>query len=63
LASVDEATYHGGSMRDHPMVWCHERLGGRVFYTGLGHDSAAYSDSAFMTHLTGAIRWAARQLD
>jgi type 1 glutamine amidotransferase len=61
LASVDEASYHGGTMGDHPLVWCHERLGGRCFYTGLGHESAAYSDPRFMAHLAGAIRWAARK--
>jgi type 1 glutamine amidotransferase len=61
LASVDEASYHGGSMGDHPIMWCHERLGGRVFYTALGHESAAYSDPRFMAHLAGAIRWVARK--
>lgn len=61
LASVDEASYHGGTMGEHPVVWCHEQLGGRVFYTALGHESAAYSDPHFMAHLAGAIHWVAKR--
>lgn len=61
LASVDERSYHGGRMGDHPIIWCHEAVGGRSLYTGLGHDSALYAEPLFMEHLASAIRWAARQ--
>ncbi|HEV8247185.1 MAG TPA: ThuA domain-containing protein [Polyangiaceae bacterium] len=61
LASVDERSYEGGKMGDHPIVWCHDDLGGRVLYTGLGHDSAAYSDPLFMSHLARAVGWAAQR--
>ncbi|MGW5097387.1 ThuA domain-containing protein [Streptomyces nodosus] len=61
LAAADESSYRGGGMgEDHPLVWCHERGAGRVFYTALGHDSEAYQDPAFRAHLLGAVRWAAR---
>ena len=36
-----------------------ERVGGRAFYTALGHTSESYTDSLFMTHLVRAIDWAA----
>ena len=62
LASVDESSYEGGKMgKDHPIIWCHEALGGRSFYCGLGHDSALYSDPLFVAHLAAAVRWCARQ--
>lgn len=61
LATVDESSYEGGRMgADHPLVWCHERLGGRSFYTALGHASEAYGDPAFRQHVLGGIRYAAR---
>jgi type 1 glutamine amidotransferase len=60
LASVDESSYEGGKMGDHPIVWCHETLGGRSLYCGLGHDSALYSDPLFMDHISAAVRWCAR---
>jgi len=61
LASADESSYAGGGMGDdHPLVWCHEHGGGRVFYTALGHSSEAYADPDFRAHLLGGIRWAAR---
>ncbi|MFI6345704.1 ThuA domain-containing protein [Streptomyces sp. NPDC050560] len=61
LATADESSYEGGGMgADHPLVWCHERLGGRVFYTGLGHTRESFRDPAFARHLLGAVAWAAR---
>jgi type 1 glutamine amidotransferase len=36
LASLDEATYQGGTMgHDHPIVWCQKFEGGRIWYTAL----------------------------
>lgn len=61
LATLDEASYTGGTMgADHPIVWAHERLGGRALYTGLGHVAARWSDPAFVDHITGAVGWARR---
>lgn len=59
LLSVDEASYRGGEMgADHPIAWCHEHLGGRAFYTGLGHAPEHYEDPAFLAHLDGGLAWA-----
>ncbi|KKY32520.1 putative glycosyl hydrolase [Diaporthe ampelina] len=61
LLTVRESTYEGGSMgADHPVAWCHEFEGGRVFYTALGHFDEAYQDLLFMGQVINAIIWAAR---
>lgn len=58
LLRVDESTYEGGGMGgDHPIAWCHERLGGRALYTGLGHTIESYAEPAFREHLSKALRW------
>jgi len=58
LLTVDETTYHGGTMgADHPLAWCHEYGGGRSFYTALGHAEETYQDPEFLTHVLGALRW------
>ncbi|MET0494031.1 MAG: ThuA domain-containing protein, partial [Actinoplanes sp.] len=60
LATVDEKTLTGGTMGyDHPISWCKDYQGGRSFYTGLGHNSASYSNGSFRKHLLGGIQWAA----
>jgi len=73
IISVDERTYNieddrwfkGVNMRmgDHPVVWCHENEGGRVFQTALGHSPDAYDNPLFRQHLTGAVLWAGRKVD
>lgn len=61
LLAVKEASYEGGDMgADHPIAWCHEFEGGRVFYTALGHFDEAYQDLSFMGQLINGIIWAAR---
>ena len=58
LLTVDEASYTGGTMgADHPIAWCHERLGGRSFYTALGHTDESFAEPAFLRHLHGALSW------
>ncbi len=61
LGSVDESSYEGGRMGDHPIVWWHDALGGRCLYSGLGHDSALYSEPVFMDHIAAAVRWCSRR--
>jgi type 1 glutamine amidotransferase len=63
LATLDESTYQGGGMgADHPIAWC---LGGgplgrgRAFYTAGGHTEQSWSEPRFLSHLAGALRWAA----
>jgi uncharacterized protein len=58
LLTVDETSYEGGTMgADHPLAWCHERLGGRAFYTALGHTDESFAEPAFLRHLRGALSW------
>ncbi|MFE7648776.1 ThuA domain-containing protein [Streptomyces phaeoluteigriseus] len=59
LASLDESSYSGGTMRgDHPIAWCQDYQGGRAFYTGGGHTKESYADPVFRRHLVGGIRYA-----
>ncbi|MBD0284124.1 MAG: ThuA domain-containing protein, partial [Flavisolibacter sp.] len=59
LAYLDETTYEGGQMGDnHPFIWYHEFDGGRAFYTGGGHTKESYSDSLFLKHILGGIKYA-----
>lgn len=57
LVTLDETTYQGGTMGDHPIGWCQNFEGGRSFYTGGGHSSEAFSEPLFREHLFGGIRW------
>lgn len=57
IATVDESRYQGGRMgADHPIAWCHAALGGRAWYTGLGHAIALYDDPVFRAHLRDGLR-------
>ncbi|MEU5640983.1 ThuA domain-containing protein [Streptomyces milbemycinicus] len=58
LQSLDETSYSGGEMGDHPITWCHAQGSGRSFYTGLGHTAESYADPAFRALLLGALRYA-----
>jgi type 1 glutamine amidotransferase len=68
LLGVDESTLatrstvHPGHGRFHPMSWCQYYDGGRSFITGLGHDSAAWTDGSgyvgqefFKRHIVNGI--------
>lgn len=60
LLRLDESTYTGGTMGDHPIAWTRDIAGGgRAFYTGLGHTTETYAEPAFRAHLLGGILWAA----
>src|SRR6185436_20966567 len=51
----------GGTMgANHPVSWCKDYKGGRSFYTAMGNTAASF-DSTMVTHLGGAISWAAGQ--
>ena len=60
LVSVDEGSYRGGRMGDHPLVWCQELGASRSFYTALGHAAEHFDDGRFRRHLLGAMRWVLR---
>jgi len=56
LATMDESSYEGGDMGDHPIAWCHDVAGGgRSWYTALGHTEESYSEPLFRQHLLGGI--------
>jgi type 1 glutamine amidotransferase len=58
LATVDEATYTGGTMgTDHPVIWAQERLSGRTLYTSLGHVAERWQEPAFVEHIASSLRW------
>ncbi|MFE2987405.1 ThuA domain-containing protein [Streptomyces sp. NPDC059262] len=62
LVTADETTYNpGGSAMgaDHPISWCRNAEGGKVWATAMGHDTASYSEPAFRAHVLGGIQWAA----
>jgi type 1 glutamine amidotransferase len=59
LANLDETSYSGGTMGDHPITWCRQLGAGRSWYTGLGHTEASYADANFTRMLLGGIRIAA----
>src|SRR5487761_1733374 len=40
-----------------PLAWCLERDRARSFYTVLGHFLAAYEDTRYLQHLSGALEW------
>ncbi len=60
LATLDEATYKGGTMgQDHPIAWCRKMGKGRIWYTALGHTEESFSEPLFLEHLLGGIQVAA----
>ena len=48
---------------DHPVAWCKDYQGGRSFYTSLGSSASDYSNANLLSHLNGAIQWAAGESD
>ena len=60
LLRADTTSYQGSTLPgDHPLAWCHQRHGGRAFYTALGHGADAYAEPLLRAHLRGGIAWAA----
>jgi type 1 glutamine amidotransferase len=59
LIDPEKDTYPG-TMPDNvfPLAWCHEFEGGRVWYSGLGHNPDHYADPKYTKHLLGGILWA-----
>ena len=58
LATVDESTYHGGTLgQDHPIAWCRPVGQGRMWYTAMGHSESCYREPLFVQHLYGGIQY------
>lgn len=61
IASLDEKSFHGGTMgEDHPVVWSRPIGKGRMWYTALGHTKESYTEPEFVQHILGGIQFAAR---
>ncbi|SHI43445.1 cytochrome c [Arenibacter nanhaiticus] len=59
LIAIDETSYEGGTNGDnHPISWYHDYDGGRSFYTEMGHTDDTFTDTAFLAHLLGGIKYA-----
>ena len=69
IATLDEASYKpvgmGGMdlrMGDHPIAWSRcigkPRVGGRMFYSAIGHRPERYSDPVYVQMLEQAVAWA-----
>src|ERR671914_1313211 len=71
LATLDENTpgFNPGALamgQDHPVAWCRDYDGGRVFATSLGHFGNLYTPvggepSNLVKLLVGGVKWAAGQ--
>ncbi len=59
LMELDESSYSGGKNgKNHPIAWYHKYDGGRIFYTGLGHTKESYTNTTFLKHILGGIKYA-----
>jgi len=57
LATVDESTYHGGTVgSDHPISWWRPVGKGRMWFTAMGHTESSFSEPLFRQHLLGGIQ-------
>lgn len=62
LLRGDTETFQGGMHgEDHPLAWCQEFEGGRVFFTALGHFDEAYEDEWFGGMVERGLFWVARR--
>lgn len=58
LATVDEASYEGGTMgADHPIAWCRAVGRGRSWYTGFGHEAAVFTDARVLALLRRGLAY------
>ncbi|MCC8250812.1 ThuA domain-containing protein [Saccharothrix luteola] len=58
LVTADESTYDPGSSRmgaDHPISWCRNFEGGRLWATAMGHQASSYSEPLFREHVKGGV--------
>src|SRR3954468_11030894 len=63
LATVDESTYdeQDGNTTDddHPVTWCSQFDGGRMWYTAMGHTQESFADTNFRNMVLGGLKTAA----
>ncbi|WP_436493450.1 ThuA domain-containing protein [Actinokineospora sp. HUAS TT18] len=61
LVTADESTYDAGADKmgyDHPITWCRNFEGGRLWATGMGHVASSYSEPLFKSHIAGGVETA-----
>ena len=64
LLRGDPKTFQGGKHGDdHPLVWCQEFEGGRIFFTSLGHFDEAYEDPWFVGQIKRGLLWVSRRTE
>jgi len=60
LATVDETTYDeqddSAGADDHPIAWCSDFDGGQMWYTGMGHTQASFTEADFVEHILGGLQ-------
>ena len=62
LVRLDEGSYSGGTMgATHPISWRTTTVGGRAWYTAMGHTSESWRELPFLEHVRGGLLWAAGQ--
>lgn len=64
LLRIDESTLpadypDGGRTGIHPLAWRQEYVGGRSFYTALGHTGESYQEELFVRSIALGVEWAA----
>ena len=62
LVTADERTYDPGPKAmgpGHPISWCRNAAGGRVWATAMGHEAASYGETNFRSRILGGVKWAA----
>ncbi len=58
LVTADETTYDAGQYKmgaDHPISWCRNFEGGRLWATAMGHQASSYSEPLFREHVKGGV--------
>jgi len=50
-------------IEERPITWCHTNLGGRSFYTGLGHTKILYQKPFLQKILKNALLWTGKVVD
>ncbi|QDT68211.1 Trehalose utilization [Planctomycetes bacterium MalM25] len=53
---------HVSESGDYPIAWLHERGGGRVFYSNLGHSAATFREPAVLRHYLDGVLYACGRL-
>jgi type 1 glutamine amidotransferase len=60
LITADEASYGGGRQGTlHPVTWCQTIDSGRSWYTSMGHEGTAYSESYMRAQMKNGLAYAA----